>query len=131
MGMRPTGGNGMHSLTAATIAGLFSAAALAQCPGTDDVLRQVHYDDVGAPAKASVTVQWTEFDPIVILPTRSPASPVVFRAQAQGGPQSLRLEYSGGGGGFLTLLDNGVAPDTVAGDQIFAANLPTPEILSR
>jgi hypothetical protein len=103
-----------------------AAAAPPSCPERNDVAAP----RVGAPVKApGPNILWTEFDPIVILPTRNPALPVVLRAQASGSPQSLQLALPSGP--TLTLLDNGVAPDTAAGDQIYAVNLPTPEILSR
>jgi hypothetical protein len=107
---------------------LMACGAMAGCPEADDLRNLVARTGPGTD-KAALAILWTEFDPIAILPTRAAGSPVVFRAQAQGAPDSLRLEYSGGG--TLALLDNGVAPDTVAGDQVYSANLPTPEILSR
>lgn len=122
----------VHGLGALVLAGIFlGPTARAFCPERDDVLtmRADNFKTAHAHAKATVSLLWSEFDPIVILPSRNPASPVLFRAQAQGSPDSLQLQLSGGG--TLTLLDNGVAPDSVLGDQIYSVNLPTSEILQR
>src|ERR1041384_7335143 len=101
---------------AAMLATMVAGVAGAQCPEFSD-FGQAHTawaarDKGGAPA-----IEWTEFDPVVILPTRNPAQPVVLRVFASGAPQSVVLQYDGGG--TLMLFDNGVAPDAAPGDGIY------------
>lgn len=110
------------------LAHAMAGPATAQCPELSDF--GPGRTAWAATAKGGApSIEWIEFDPIVIQPTRNPAQPVLLRARASGTAQSLVLQYDGGG--TLALLDDGVAPDTTAGDGIYSAHLPTPQILSR
>lgn len=114
----------VRSVPPAALFALLASATAAACPAIDD------FPGLSGPAAKAgePDLVWTEFVPIVLAPGRT--EPVVLRAMATGAPSSLRLTLSNGGGD-ITLLDNGAAPDAVAGDGIYSVTLAASAILSR
>lgn len=83
-----------------------------------------------AKALTATSIAWFEWSPGVMRYDRPTNQPMVLRASISGGATSAVLTVSNGGG-TITLLDNGVAPDSVAGDGIFSANVPVQVFIDR
>lgn len=81
-------------------------------------------------ALTATSIGWFEWSPGVMRYDRPTNQPMVLRASISGGATSAVLTVSNGGGS-ITLLDNGVAPDSVAGDGIFSANVPVQVFIDR
>lgn len=90
------------------------------------------YGHLPAQTKATLAVEvpWYEWIPAVMPFDRPTILPMTLTAQITGGASSARLTVSGGGG-TITLLDNGVFPDSTAGDLIFSGSVPVQTVLDR
>lgn len=81
-------------------------------------------------AKATLSFDWLELEPMVIAADRPLDQPVTIRVAAKGGPDRVVLELAGSND-RIVLHDDGTAPDAAAGDGVYAAHVPVEEILAR
>ncbi len=80
-----------------------------------------------APLCFSQTVNWFDFDPVVVP---AGATSVTLQCSVAGAPSRVTLEPAWQPmGGDLDLRDDGVAPDKVAGDKIYTLSVPLTKLV--
>ena len=72
------------------------------------------------------TVNWFDFDPTVVP---AGASSVIVQCSVAGTPSRVTLEPAWAMGSDLDLRDDGIAPDKLTGDKVYALNVPLTKLV--